>query len=195
MQQQQTERKNKIIFHHRKTQISDKDFGREYRKKKKQQTHTKMAIIKTLGNRRSKTCEYILVTLIKLLLCSYVICVSEFSRSSLVHAIHWEHSVNLNDDYRLMWNIYGQEITFEVQARTLGYVGLGFSPDGRLPGSDVVIGWVSQGQVHFQVSEIILFLLFLYSPVQQDFLQIVYVRSFVSIEFIDKMVKMRGRIF
>lgn len=116
-----------------------------------------MATTKTFGH--SKHCAYILVSFIKLILCSIVICVSDFNKSSLVQAIHWDHSVDLNNDYRILWNIFGQEITFEVQVRTLGYVGLGFSNDGRLPGSDVVIGWVSQGQVHFQVSAIFLCLL------------------------------------
>lgn len=110
-----------------------------------------MATRKTFATHHT-FCEYFLVTCIKLILCSLVISVSAFSKSSLVHAIHWDHSVDLNNDFRLLWNIYGQEITFEVQVRTLGYVGLGFSHDGRLPGSDVAIGWVSQGQVHFQVS-------------------------------------------
>lgn len=72
--------------------------------------------------------------------------------SSRVEAINFDHSIDLNDDYRVLWNIIGQEITFEIQVRTLGYVGFGFSRDGRLPGSDIAIGWVSQGKVHFQVS-------------------------------------------
>lgn len=71
--------------------------------------------------------------------------------SSAVGA-HWDHSVFLDDDYRLLWSISGYDITFEVQARTHGYIGLGFSKDGTIYGADIVIGWVHQGQVHFQVS-------------------------------------------
>ncbi|XP_062559085.1 MOXD1 homolog 2-like [Armigeres subalbatus] len=63
---------------------------------------------------------------------------------------HWDHSVFLDDDYRLLWSISGYDITFEVQARTHGYIGLGFSKDGTIYGADIVIGWVDQGQVHFQ---------------------------------------------
>lgn len=63
---------------------------------------------------------------------------------------HWDHSVFLDDDYRLLWSISGYDITFEVQARTHGYIGLGFSKDGTIYGADIVIGWVHQGQVHFQ---------------------------------------------
>lgn len=98
-------------------------------------------------------CEYIFVFL-RLVLCSVVITGITSHSHSHVNAIQWDHAVDLNDDYRVLWNIVGQEITFEVQVRTLGYVGLGFSLDGKLPGSDVAIGWVSQGQAHFQVSTI-----------------------------------------
>lgn len=65
---------------------------------------------------------------------------------------HWDHAVDLDENYRLLWSINNQDITFEVQARTLGYVGLGFSTDGSIYGADIVIGWVDNGQVHFQVS-------------------------------------------
>lgn len=97
-------------------------------------------------------CECIFVFL-RLVLYSVVITgITSNSYSHHVNAIQWDHAVDLNDDYRVLWNIVGQEITFEVQVRTLGYVGLGFSLDGKLPGSDVAIGWVSQGQAYFQVS-------------------------------------------
>ncbi|XP_053668366.1 MOXD1 homolog 2-like [Anopheles marshallii] len=69
---------------------------------------------------------------------------------SLVTGAHWDHAIFLDDDYRLLWSITGQDITFEVQVRTHGYVGLGFSKDGTIYGADMVIGWVDQGQVHFQ---------------------------------------------
>uniref|UniRef100_A0A182IQY1 DOMON domain-containing protein n=1 Tax=Anopheles atroparvus TaxID=41427 RepID=A0A182IQY1_ANOAO len=73
---------------------------------------------------------------------------------SLASAAHWDHAVFLDDDYRLLWSITGQDITFEVQARTKGYIGLGFSKDGTIYGADVVIGWVDQGQVHFQAQSL-----------------------------------------
>uniref|UniRef100_A0A182Q743 DOMON domain-containing protein n=1 Tax=Anopheles farauti TaxID=69004 RepID=A0A182Q743_9DIPT len=71
--------------------------------------------------------------------------------SLAVSGAHWDHAIFLDDDYRLLWSITGQDITFEVQARTHGYIGLGFSKDGTIYGADMVIGWVDQGQVHFQV--------------------------------------------
>lgn len=72
--------------------------------------------------------------------------------NSVYCATDWDHAVYLDENYRLLWKIKDQEITFEIQVRTLGYVGLGFSRDGTLYGADVVIGWVDQGQAFFQVS-------------------------------------------
>ncbi|XP_055626801.1 MOXD1 homolog 2-like [Toxorhynchites rutilus septentrionalis] len=71
--------------------------------------------------------------------------------TATVAGAHWDHAVDLDENYRLLWSISNnQDITFEVQARTLGYVGLGFSTDGSIYGADIVIGWVDNGQVHFQ---------------------------------------------
>lgn len=67
-------------------------------------------------------------------------------------ALSWDHAVDLNEDFRILWKIINQDITFEIQARTLGYVGFGFSPDGNIAGSDIAIGWVDRGQTYFQVS-------------------------------------------
>lgn len=74
--------------------------------------------------------------------------------SSTIEAARWSHSAYLSPDYRLLWSLGPgpQDITFEIQVRTLGSVGFGFSRDGRMAGADMVVGWVDQGQVHFQVS-------------------------------------------
>lgn len=72
-----------------------------------------------------------------------------------VQAIQWDHAVHLNADYRLMWTLKQQDITFEVQVRTAGYVGLGFSPDGAQSGADMAIGWIDQGQTYFQVCVVV----------------------------------------
>ncbi|XP_055593234.1 MOXD1 homolog 2-like [Uranotaenia lowii] len=62
----------------------------------------------------------------------------------------WDHVVDFDQNYRLLWTSTSQDITFEVQARTLGYVGLGFSRDGTLSDADLAIGWIDQGHVYFQ---------------------------------------------
>lgn len=71
--------------------------------------------------------------------------------SVIVSSTQWDHAVDLNEDYQLLWSIKDQDITFEVQARTLGYVGFGFSRDGTIYGADVAVGWVDQGHAYFQV--------------------------------------------
>lgn len=84
--------------------------------------------------------------------------VSVFSVLCLVKycaCARWAHSAYLSPDYRLLWSLGPgpQDITFELQVRTLGYVGFGFSRDGRMAGSDMVLGWVDHGQVYFQVGQ------------------------------------------
>lgn len=77
-----------------------------------------------------------------------VLCLVQYGKGA-----RWSHSAMLNPDYRLLWSLGPgkQDITFELQVRTLGYIGFGFSKDGRMTGADMVIGWVDKGQVYFQV--------------------------------------------
>jgi hypothetical protein len=63
----------------------------------------------------------------------------------------WDHSVDLDENFRLLWSIKEQDITFEVQVKTLGYIGFGFTRDGTIYGADVVVGWVDQAHAYFQV--------------------------------------------
>ncbi|XP_017776388.1 PREDICTED: MOXD1 homolog 2 [Nicrophorus vespilloides] len=67
-------------------------------------------------------------------------------------AARWSHSATLNPNYVLLWSLGPgpQDITFELQVRTFGYVGFGFSRDGSMAGADMVVGWVDKGQVYFQ---------------------------------------------
>ena len=47
---------------------------------------------------------------------------------------------------RISWNITkahtGDLLDLQVSAPTTGYVGLGFSGNGAMRGSDIVVGWV-----------------------------------------------------
>ena len=62
-------------------------------------------------------------------------------RDSEVYTLHWGFDVE------------AQTIRFAVNVSTTGWVGLGLSPTGGMPNSDVVIGWVNQGgQAFLQVS-------------------------------------------
>ena len=58
-----------------------------------------------------------------------------------------------NQYYGLHWNFNKQteNIYFAVNVSTTGWVGLGLSPNGQMPGSDVVIGWVDNGRGYFAV--------------------------------------------
>ncbi|XP_003701320.2 DBH like monooxygenase olf413 [Megachile rotundata] len=63
--------------------------------------------------------------------------------------VEWKHSAVLDDNFLVLWTPGEREITFEVQVRTLGFVGLGFTRNDGQIGADMVIGWVdNNGQLH-----------------------------------------------
>ena len=64
-------------------------------------------------------------------------------------------SAILDGGYILHWNfdLEQQAIAFAVNVSTTGWVGFGLSPNGQMPQSDVVIGWVDDdGNTQFHVS-------------------------------------------
>ncbi|XP_020297995.1 MOXD1 homolog 2 [Pseudomyrmex gracilis] len=68
-----------------------------------------------------------------------------------VVCVDWKHSAVLDNNFLVLWTPDEREVTFEVQVKTLGYVGLGFTRDDDHTGADMVIGWVdNNGQVHLQ---------------------------------------------
>ena len=67
----------------------------------------------------------------------------------------YRFSTILDDGYTLHWNfdLEQQTIGFAVNVSTTGWVGFGLSPNGQMPQSDVVIGWVdNDGNTQFDVS-------------------------------------------
>ena len=63
-----------------------------------------------------------------------------------------------NGQYEVYWNynLTAGTISFAVRVQTTGWVGFGLSPNGQMPGSDVVIGWVDcNGGMHFHVRGLI----------------------------------------
>lgn len=55
--------------------------------------------------------------------------------------LYWKPGANATDN-----------IIFEAQVRTKGWIGLGFSPNGAMAGSDIVIMWIDKnGQPHISV--------------------------------------------
>lgn len=60
--------------------------------------------------------------------------------------------------YRFYWNLTksedgnSTELIGEIQCRTLGWMGFGLSPNGKMRGSDVIVGWIDDGAVNFTVN-------------------------------------------
>ena len=90
------------------------------------------------------------------------LCVCTLTVVGLAAAAHelsqeYAFSAILDDagDYQLFWSFSLEEgtISFAVNVSTTGWVGFGLSPNGQMPGSDVVIGWVdSTGNAILHVS-------------------------------------------
>jgi DOMON domain len=66
--------------------------------------------------------------------------------------IQWDHRVDLDDNFQLLWRVKRPDIIFEVRVRTHGYVGFGFARSEYIYGSDMVVGWVDNKHTFFQVS-------------------------------------------
>ena len=89
--------------------------------------------------------------------CAAILLVFFVSCTSADHDLETEYSFSatLHNDYKLYWSydLAAETIRFAVRVRTEGWVGFGLSPNGQMPGSDVVIGWVTdQGDVVFHVN-------------------------------------------
>ena len=71
-------------------------------------------------------------------------------------ATEYAFTANLHESYELFWSydLDAKTISFAMRVRTEGWVGFGISPNGQMPGSDVVIGWVdADGKVFLHVSD------------------------------------------
>ena len=86
-----------------------------------------------------------------------VSCAFGLSAAAHIDLQSYPFSFVLHDEaglfYVLHWNVNSETINFAVNVSTTGWVGFGVSPNGQMPGSDVVIGWVSsEGETYFHVS-------------------------------------------
>ena len=63
-----------------------------------------------------------------------------------------------NEGHYTMFYTYDADLSIlriAVLVQTTGWIGLGISPNGQMPGSDVVMGWVdNNGQAFLQVTKI-----------------------------------------
>ena len=57
----------------------------------------------------------------------------------------WTHHLVLDQQefFHLFWTPSEETIRFEIQVKTHGYVAIGFSPNGGMSGSDIILGWIS----------------------------------------------------
>lgn len=75
--------------------------------------------------------------------------------SDLHNRYRFSRMLDKEGRYWLHWSFdsEAETISFAVNVETTGWVGFGLSPNGQMPQSDVVIGWVDgNGAPHFQVS-------------------------------------------
>ena len=77
--------------------------------------------------------------------CDHHFCPSGYSRGQYLDAS--------TKKYLLCWKVdwSDRSITFSAKVATTGWIGLGFSPTGFMPNSDVIIGWVKDGQGYLKV--------------------------------------------
>ena len=56
----------------------------------------------------------------------------------------WTHHLVLDQQelFHLFWTPSEETIRFEIQVKTQGYVAIGFSPNGGMSGSDIILGWI-----------------------------------------------------
>lgn len=84
---------------------------------------------------------------------SFMLLLLSFTTACMTSEIQWDHRVDLDDNFQLLWRVKRPDIIFEVRARTLGYIGLGFARNEYIYGADMVVGWVDNKHTFFQVSK------------------------------------------
>lgn len=85
-----------------------------------------------------------------------LIFLSLMTARSLSDDMEWDHSVDLDENFRLLWRVKEPDIVFEMQVKTLGYIGFGFARSEYIYGADMVVGWIDK-HTFFQVSHDVVF--------------------------------------
>jgi hypothetical protein len=70
----------------------------------------------------------------------------------------------LAPQFKIYWNVSGDKIIFELHVKTNGWIGFGLSPNGHMDQSDIMVGWIANGETFLTVG------LDLYSFLYQAFL-------------------------
>ena len=59
--------------------------------------------------------------------------------------INWTTELDFPEGFKVKWKGEDNEhLIMEMQGRTRGYVAVGFSPNGQMKGSDIIMGWVDR---------------------------------------------------
>lgn len=84
---------------------------------------------------------------------TFLLLLMSFTTSCMTSEIQWDHRVDLDDNFQLLWRVKRPDIIFEVRVRTHGYVGFGFARNEYIYGADMIIGWIDNKHSFFQVSK------------------------------------------
>ena len=84
---------------------------------------------------------------------SFILLLLSFTTTCMTSEIQWDHRVDLDDNFQLLWRVKRPDIIFEVRVRTHGYIGFGFARNEYIYGADMIVGWVDNKHTFFQVSE------------------------------------------
>lgn len=78
---------------------------------------------------------------------------SVFDSESYESSLTWAHSerLDVNGNVVLRWVNSDTSITFRLEAKTRGYVGLGFNSVRKMRGADLVVAWVDDRNGNAQV--------------------------------------------
>ena len=76
-----------------------------------------------------------------------------FDSKSYESGLIWAHTEKLDDhgEVVLRWVNTDSSITFRLEAKTRGYVGLGFNSVGNMRGADLVVAWVDDRHGNAQI--------------------------------------------
>lgn len=84
---------------------------------------------------------------------SFMLLLLFFTTTCMTSEIQWDHRVDLDDNFQLLWRVKRPDIIFEVRVRTHGYIGFGFARNEYIYGADMIVGWVDNKHTFFQVSK------------------------------------------
>ena len=94
---------------------------------------------------------------IPLCLCIVFFLMTKISaQSGMANPNQFHVSLDEESNYLLEWSydVSQKTMQFTVRVKTTGWIGFGLSPyTGKMPGSDIVIGWVDEnGKAHLKVT-------------------------------------------